>query len=130
MGQEVLRKGLGAWLTTIVLLMESDRRHPPENGVIDQLAKILRISPDVLYFYAHRLLGDVMRDFDECSIEAGYRAFRNTLQECLQELANLTPKRGRAAIKTGRGNPAGNPGCSSLSALCPCKLRPGSLKNT
>jgi len=61
--------------------LEHDRRYPPENGVIEQLAKILKIAADVLYFYARRMPGDVMRDFDECSIEAAYRAFRNTLKE-------------------------------------------------
>jgi hypothetical protein len=49
--------------------------------VIEPLAKILKISADVLYFYARRMLGDLMRDFDQCSIEAAYRSFRNTLKE-------------------------------------------------
>jgi hypothetical protein len=49
--------------------------------VIEQLAEILKISADVLYFYARHIPGDLMRDFEECSIEAAYRAFRNTLTE-------------------------------------------------
>ena len=61
--------------------LEHDRRYPPENEVIEQLARILKISADVLYFYARRMPGDIMRDFDEGSIEAAYRAFRNTLNE-------------------------------------------------
>jgi hypothetical protein len=35
--------------------LEHDRRYPPENAVIQQLAKILNLSPDVLYFYAKRI---------------------------------------------------------------------------
>ena len=61
----------------LALLKRADL--PPE--VIEQLAKILKISADVLYFYARRVPGDVIRDFDEGSIEAAYRAFRNTLKE-------------------------------------------------
>jgi hypothetical protein len=30
--------------------LEFDRRLPPENAVIEQLAKILKLSPDILYF--------------------------------------------------------------------------------
>jgi transcriptional regulator with XRE-family HTH domain len=29
--------------------LEHDRRYPPENEVIEQLAKILKLSPDVLF---------------------------------------------------------------------------------
>ncbi len=60
--------------------LEHDRRYPPENEVIEQLATILRISADVLYFYARRMPSEIMGDFDEGSIEAAYRAFRNTLK--------------------------------------------------
>jgi hypothetical protein len=57
-------------------------RVPRSSSVlIEQLAKILKISPDVLYFYAYRLPGDVMRDFDEAIIEAAYSAFRRSLKE-------------------------------------------------
>ncbi len=59
--------------------LEHDRRYPPENEVIEQLAKILNISPDVLYFYAKRLPEDVERDADDNQVEAAYRAFRKAL---------------------------------------------------
>jgi len=35
--------------------LEHDRRYSPENEVIEQLAKILKISAAFLYFYARRL---------------------------------------------------------------------------
>jgi len=41
--------------------LEDDGRYPPENSVIDQPAKILRISADVLYFHANRLSDDLNR---------------------------------------------------------------------
>jgi hypothetical protein len=37
--------------------LEFDRRLPPENAVIE-LAKILKLSPDILYFYAKRVPGE------------------------------------------------------------------------
>ena len=37
--------------------LEDNRRYPPENEVIEQLAKILKISADVLYFYAASAAG-------------------------------------------------------------------------
>jgi transcriptional regulator with XRE-family HTH domain len=49
--------------------LEHDRRYPPENVMIEQLAKILRISADVLYFYAKRLPKDVERDADDSQVK-------------------------------------------------------------
>jgi transcriptional regulator with XRE-family HTH domain len=59
--------------------LEHDRRYPPENAVIDQLASILKISSDVLYFYAKRLPNDVSREADDTQVEEAYRAFRKAL---------------------------------------------------
>jgi len=61
--------------------LEHDRRYPPENAVIEQLAKILRISADILYFYAKRLPKDVEGDADDSQVEEAYRAFRKVLQK-------------------------------------------------
>ena len=61
--------------------LEHDRRHPPENTVIEQLAQVLNVSPDFLYFYVRRLPANVEGHFDEGSIEAAYRAFREELQQ-------------------------------------------------
>jgi transcriptional regulator with XRE-family HTH domain len=59
--------------------LEHDRRYPPENGVIDELANILEMSADVLYFYAKRLPSDVARDANDSQVEEAYRAFRKAL---------------------------------------------------
>jgi transcriptional regulator with XRE-family HTH domain len=59
--------------------LEHDRRYPPENEVIEQLAKILGLSSDVLYFYAKRVPADVRRDADDSEVEAAYRAFRQVI---------------------------------------------------
>jgi transcriptional regulator with XRE-family HTH domain len=44
--------------------LEHDQRYPPENTVIEQLARILQISSDVLYFYAKWLPSDMARNAD------------------------------------------------------------------
>jgi transcriptional regulator with XRE-family HTH domain len=52
---ERLRRGDGRKVLPPYLNdLEHDRRYPPGNSVIDQLAKILGISADVLYFHANR----------------------------------------------------------------------------
>jgi hypothetical protein len=71
-----MAKVLPPWLNDL----EHDPRNPPENAVIEQLAEILHISADVLYFYARLVPGDISGDFDDNVIEAGYRAFRKELQ--------------------------------------------------
>jgi len=59
--------------------LEHDRRYPPENAVIDQLAKILGVSADVLYFHANRLSDDLNRAGDGADVQAAFRAFRKAL---------------------------------------------------
>lgn len=61
--------------------LEHGHRHPPENTVIEQLAQVLNVSPDLLYFYARRLSANMEGDFDEGTIEAAYRAFRKELKQ-------------------------------------------------
>ena len=58
--------------------LEHDR-YPPENSVIDQLAKILGVSADVLYFHANRLSEDLNRAADGADVQAAFRAFRKAL---------------------------------------------------
>ncbi len=48
--------------------LEHDRRYPSENAVIEQLAEILNISSDILYFYGKRGPSDVKGDFDDSAI--------------------------------------------------------------
>jgi|ERR1700693_4579409 transcriptional regulator with XRE-family HTH domain len=65
--------------------LEHDRRYPPENEVIEQLAKILGLSSDVLYFYTKRVPADVRRDADDTEVEAAYRAFRQVIDEAKKD---------------------------------------------
>ena len=73
--------------------LEHDRRYPPENEVIEQLAKILNLSADVLYFYAKRVPADVRRDAEDSEVEDAYRAFRRVLDETKKDRSQS--KRGR-----------------------------------
>ena len=59
--------------------LEHDRRYPPPNDLIQQLAKIIGISADVLYFYANRLPADVKREAEHREVEAAYEPFRKAL---------------------------------------------------
>lgn len=79
---EQLRRGDGRKILAPYLNdLEHDRRYLLENAVIEQLAKILRISADVLHFYAKRVPGDLKGDSDDGRIEAAYRAFRIVLSK-------------------------------------------------
>ena len=59
--------------------VEHDHRYPPEDYLIEQMAKIVGISPDVLYFHANRQPPDVKTAADQDRLEAAYRAFRRAL---------------------------------------------------
>ena len=59
--------------------VEHDHRYPPEDFMIEQLAKIVGISPDVLYYYANRQPPDVKTEAGQAQVEAAYRAFRRAL---------------------------------------------------
>jgi hypothetical protein len=49
--------------------------------MIEQLAKILNLSSDVLYFYAKRVPPDLRRDAEDSEVEAAYSAFRRVIDE-------------------------------------------------
>jgi transcriptional regulator with XRE-family HTH domain len=65
--------------------LEHDRRYPPEDPVIEQLATILNLSSDVLYFYARRVPPDVRHDATDGEVEAAYRAFRRVIENAVEE---------------------------------------------
>jgi transcriptional regulator with XRE-family HTH domain len=73
--------------------LEHDRRYPPENEVIEQLAKILKLSSDVLYFYAKRVPADVRRDADDTEVEAAYTAFRKVIDETKKDRSHSKRRR-------------------------------------
>ena len=61
--------------------LEHDWRHPPKNTVIEQLAEVLNVSRDFLYFYARRFPANVEDDFDEGSIELAFVALARGVGE-------------------------------------------------
>ena len=60
--------------------MEHDRRYPPSNHLIDQLAEMPGVPADLLYFHAKRLPADIKRDVDNEQVEVAYQAFRKALK--------------------------------------------------
>jgi len=59
--------------------VEHDHRYPPEDSLIEQMARIVGISADVLYTHANRQPPDVKTEADQERVEAAYRAFRKAL---------------------------------------------------
>src|SRR2546426_4371803 len=59
--------------------VEHDHRYPPEDSLIEQIANIVGVSPDVLYFHPNRQPPDVKTEADQERVEAAYRAFRKAL---------------------------------------------------
>lgn len=77
-----LRRGDGrAVMPTYLNYLEHDRRRPPESTLIEQLAEVLKVSPDFPYFYARCLPTNVEDDFDERSIQVAYAALREKLRK-------------------------------------------------
>jgi transcriptional regulator with XRE-family HTH domain len=73
---ESLRRGDGRpVLPPFLNDLEHDRRYPPENEVIYQLADILKLSSDVLYFYAKRVPPDVRRNATDDLVEPALERF-------------------------------------------------------
>ena len=56
--------------------VEHDRRLPPTNFLIEQLAKIVGISADILFYHAGRMPTDVKDDIEHERVEAAWQAFR------------------------------------------------------
>jgi transcriptional regulator with XRE-family HTH domain len=60
--------------------VEHDRRRLPPDYLIEQLAKIIGISANVLFFHARRMPTDIKRDVDNQQVEAASQAFRKALK--------------------------------------------------
>lgn len=61
--------------------IEHDRRNPPSEFIMRQLAKVLKIELDVLYYYAGKLPSDLRESgADPDKVVAAYRAFRRELK--------------------------------------------------
>lgn len=90
---ESLRRGDGRRVLPPFLNdLEHGRRLPPEDEVINQLATILKLSSDVLYFYAQRLPPHVPRDASDAQVEAAYREFRQVLAEAASRRSVHSPR--------------------------------------
>jgi hypothetical protein len=75
--------------------LEHNRRNPPNNKMIEELAALVNTSPpDVLYFDARRLPANIDGDFDSCAIEAAFRSLGNHLAE-----APLKQHRSSSAVR-------------------------------
>lgn len=61
--------------------VEHDRRRPPPNYLIEQLARVIGISAEVLFFYSNRMPTEIEDDPEEGRVEAAYQAFRKALKD-------------------------------------------------
>jgi transcriptional regulator with XRE-family HTH domain len=69
--------------------LERDRGKPPDY-LLDQIAAILKIETDVLYFWAKRVPPDLEpgENIDPDRVAAAYQAFRRTLKSGGKRAAN------------------------------------------
>jgi len=62
--------------------IEHDRRSPSSDHIVKQFSTVLNLKPDVLYWLAGRIPGDVMKRVASSEqIENAFTAFRRTLKE-------------------------------------------------
>lgn len=72
---------------------------PPEGAQIEQLAKVLNLSSDILYFYTKRVPPDVRRDATDSEVEAAYKAFRRVIDQAVDsELCDQSQQRFRVRL--------------------------------
>lgn len=65
--------------------IERDRRNPPSDYILQQLADVLGLSKEHLFFLVGRYPSDILnlREINPSSqqVEAAFRAFRKTIQD-------------------------------------------------
>jgi transcriptional regulator with XRE-family HTH domain len=62
--------------------IEHDRRSPSSDHIVKQFATVLKIKPDILYWLAGRVPGDITkRTASPEQIETAFAAFRRTIKE-------------------------------------------------
>jgi len=63
--------------------IEHDRRSPSSDHIVKQFAMVLKISPDVLYWLAGRVPGDLLtrQNVSSRQIDQAFMAFRRALKE-------------------------------------------------
>jgi transcriptional regulator with XRE-family HTH domain len=60
--------------------LENDRRNAPSDHLLDELARVLNISPNYLYYYARRIPADFVVNLDEQQVNEAYEAMRKKLK--------------------------------------------------
>jgi transcriptional regulator with XRE-family HTH domain len=74
-------RGLGtSWDVSYLSAAEHDRRYRPSNELIKQLAEIVGISADILYFYVGRLPPDITHQVENRRVELAFKTFRRILK--------------------------------------------------
>jgi transcriptional regulator with XRE-family HTH domain len=63
--------------------IENDRRNPPSDHIINQLAAVLDVSPNLLYLYARRLPAELPVWDDEKRADQVIRAYRDIFNPSL-----------------------------------------------
>jgi transcriptional regulator with XRE-family HTH domain len=62
--------------------IEHDRRNPPSEDMIKQFAKHLKLEPEILFYLAGKLTGDMKKpSVEREKIVAAYQAFRKALNK-------------------------------------------------
>lgn len=75
-----LRKEDGAAISPQYLNdIEHDRRHPPSEHLLHQLARVLNLSTDYLLYKAHELPSD-LPDADPARVDEAFAAFRRVIK--------------------------------------------------
>ena len=79
---EKIRKEDGSTITPQYLNdIERNRRNPPSEEMIRQIANALDVSADYLLFLAGKAPGDISKNHSPEEIEEAYTAFRKSLGE-------------------------------------------------
>lgn len=60
--------------------IEHDRRNPPSDEILLQMATVLGIPPDYLFHLAGKLPADIARMADASTVVEAYKVFRKTLK--------------------------------------------------
>jgi len=61
--------------------LEHNLRYPPRGHLLEEFARVLKLDPDLLYFLAGKLPGDIVpAKASEEQVLAAYRAFRRELK--------------------------------------------------
>jgi transcriptional regulator with XRE-family HTH domain len=60
--------------------LENDRRHAPSDHLINELARVLQVPRNYLYYYARRIPAEFVFDVEEQRVDEAYRTMYNKLK--------------------------------------------------